>query len=87
MENKKYLDKVVEHLVRSTEIDYENKEVNTPFNLRPLHLLSLPLHLFSPLSLTFSSYCKNMFGLTDDEMEYVWKEYRNIINDKIENGE
>ena len=85
MENKKYLDKVIGSLVRSTKINYVNKEVNTPFNLRPLHLLSLPLLLFSPLSLSFSSYCKNTFGLTEEEMGYVWKEYRNIINDKIEN--
>ena len=28
-------------------------------------------------------YCVNQFGLTVDEVEYVWEEYRNIINEKI----
>ena len=86
MENKKYLDKVLGYIVGSTKIDYDKGEVIVPFySLHPL--LLLPLTPFLPLSLSFSSYCKNTFGLTDDETEYVWKEYRNIINDKIENGE
>ena len=87
MENKKYLDKVVGSLVRSTKMDYVNKEVKTPFNLRPLHLLRLLPTPLIPLSLSFSSYCKNTFGLTEEEMEYVWKEYVDIINGKIENGQ
>ena len=85
MENKKYLDKVVGSLVRSTKMDYENKKVNTPFNLRPLPLSLLSTHLYPLTSPSFPSYCKNTFGLTEEEMGYVWKEYRNIINDKIEN--
>jgi len=28
-----------------------------------------------------------MFGLTDDEIEYVWKEYKDIITEKISNKE
>jgi len=28
-------------------------------------------------------YCINHFGLISDEIEYVWKEYRTIILDKI----
>jgi len=88
MENKRYLDKVVGSLVRSTKIDYENKEVNTPFSpclisffLSPPPLSTSPLSFFS----FFSSYCKNTFGLTVDEVEYVWGEYRDNILDKISN--
>ena len=80
MENKKYLDKVLDHLVRGTKMDYDKEEIHTPFLLLP-PLLSSLLNLFLP----FSSYCKNTFGLTEEEMEYVWKEYVDIINDKIEN--
>ena len=81
MENKKYLDKVIGSFIRGTKINYENKEVITPFNVQiPFSFVN---HLV--LSLSFSSYCKNTFGLTDDEVEYVWEEYRNIINGKIEN--
>jgi hypothetical protein len=31
----------------------------------------------------FAKYVKNIYGLTDQETEYVWEEYRNIILDKI----
>ena len=31
MENKRYLDKVINHMVRGTEIDYENELVKLPF--------------------------------------------------------
>ena len=83
MENKKYLDKVLDHLVRSTKINYENNEVNTPIP----HLFPSYFHFpFTPPS-TFTKYCKDQFGLTEEEMEYVWKEYVDIINDKIEDEE
>ena len=97
MENKKYLDKVIGSLVRSTKMDYENKKVNTPFFLDPSFELQFILpftsssllfpSLTSPFFFSFSSYCRNYFGLTKDEIRYLWKEYKNIINDKIENGE
>ena len=77
MENKKYLDKVLDHLVRGTKIDYNN----TPDRMIDFQWI--------PSSLSFSSfsfYCKNTFGLTDDEIEYVWNEYRSIILDKIKNN-
>jgi len=98
MNNKKYLDKVIGSLVRGTKIDYENEKIQFPFS-HPhplfshslLSLLSLsPLlsypHL-SPLHLSFSNYCKNTFGLTEEEVEYVWEEYKSIILDKISNRE
>jgi hypothetical protein len=41
VENKKYVDKVIESLVRSTKIDYENDRIFTPFspNSLPVSLL------------------------------------------------
>ena len=92
MENKKYLDKVIDHMVRSTKIDYEKERISPSFHPRqsPIPLSSLLLHpfsFFSFLSSSFYSYCKNTFGLTEEEIEYVWKEYKDIINDKINNGQ
>ena len=91
MENKKYLDKVLGYMVKGTKMDYENKEVNTPFyspSLLPLPL-SFSFFFSQPFSITtsfsFSSYCKNTFGLTDDEIKYVWNQYRKILINKIEN--
>ena len=90
MENKRYLDKVVGSLVRGTKINYDEEEIEYPFTLPPdLSFLTLSFsHYLSPsflpvLSHIFSIYCVNKFGLTDDEIKYVWEEYRNIINEKI----
>ena len=96
MEDKQniYLDKVIEFLVRDTKIDFKNEKITTPFHLPPL-LSSLPqllvlfpflLSLYSLPHSPFSSYCKEVYGLTDQEIEYVWKEYKSIIKIKIENG-
>ena len=89
MENREYIDKVIEHMVRSTNIDYEKEIITFPSS--PLHydtVLSC-FFFFSDCSPSFSfySYCKNMFGLTEDEISYVWKEYKDIITDKINNGQ
>ncbi len=86
MENKKYLDKVLGSLVRGTKIDYGTGRVYTPFS-SPSYLLfsssffsSFPSFSFS---LPFTKYCVNHFGLTEEEIEYVWDKYKDIIKDKI----
>ena len=87
MENKKYLDKVLDHLVRGTKIDYEKELLLLPFLYLPS--LSSIFHLSYNLSIFFSSfsdYCRKQFGLTEDEIGYVWKEYKSIIEDKIKNN-
>lgn len=87
MVNKKYLDKVLDHLVRNIEIDYEKEVVYTP---TPSSFISYPSpfqfflssrKLLSPPS--FRLYCKNQFGLTYDEIRYVWEQYKKIILEKI----
>jgi len=96
MENKRYLDKVIGSLVRGTKIDYEEDFISYPFSYTPpnLHFPHFPSlfypKYFSPLKISpssFSYYCKNMFGLTDDEIDYVWNEYITIIKDKISKRE
>jgi hypothetical protein len=98
VDNKKYIDKILEHLVRGTKIDYEKETISFPFshtNTNPIlslskfltdrHLLSW---LFSPHSpdSSFSYHCRDHFGLTKEEIKYVWKEYKSIITDKIKDG-
>ena len=85
MENKKYLDKVLGHLVINTKVDYNKSEIYTPFALPLMYFHSL---VFSPPSQapSFSAYSKKQFGLIDDEVKYIWEQYIEIINHKIENG-
>ena len=91
MDNKKYIDKVIDHMVRDTEIDYENRRVifsrfsyHFSFSLSPTFLpfskfVSYPILPSSP----FYKYCRNQFGLTPKEIKYVWDKYKDIMLEKI----
>ena len=85
MDNKKYLDKVIGSLVRGTRIDYDEEEIEYPF-LSSYLPSDFPSYLYlSSHPFVFSEYCKNIYGLNEEEMEYVWEEYKKILIDKIEN--
>jgi len=75
--NYKYLNKVVEQLVSETNID--DKIVSPPF----LHSFFSSSHSLSPHSTSFSSFVTKVYGLTEEEVKYVWKQYRYIINSRI----
>ena len=91
MENKKYLDKVIMSLVRGSKIDYEKEEITFPFPTSLIHpSYSSSLFIFLSTSSyphSFEIYCKNTFGLTGEEIEYAWEQYREIIKNKINNGQ
>jgi hypothetical protein len=86
---KKYLDKVIELLVKNTVIDFDRGLVSFPFiNTRSLyqtnigffHSDSTEYILFFNL---FSKYTKDTYGLTEEEIEYVWEQYKHELLDKI----
>ena len=80
-----YLDKVVEYLVDDTIIDFKKNEIRYPFtSSTSVHLPHYPL--LPPSSRhSFRNYNKDNYGLTENEMDYVWNEYKNIILDKFNN--
>jgi len=85
--NKEYLNKVIDQLVGETEIDYVKKRTYFPFSTffyrHPNPIQFLSTHSLSTLFSSFSDHCKNIYGLNKSEVDYVWKEYRKIINSKI----
>ncbi len=96
MINKRYLDKVIEHLVRGTKIDYEKEEIHIPFYPNYHHPFSLktghPLCLYDllcsfffslPFHIRFENYCEKHFGLTILEIRFVKEEYFKNIDEKI----
>ena len=94
MEDNIYLDKVIEFLVRDTRIEYDEGRVYLPFPLPPSLYLPLSILRLSPTTFFssspysfsfFSKYCKVTYGLTEQEIEYVWDQYKDIILDKISN--
>ena len=82
MDSKWYLDKVINRLVNKTRLDYDEKRIYTPFNDIPF--INIYAQYFI---LDFYEHCEHIYGLDDDEMRYVYKQYREIIKDKIEDGQ
>jgi hypothetical protein len=77
---KKYLDKVVDLIVSDTIIDYGQEILKPPFSL-----IICSVHFYGKNTVfgRFSKYCKNSYGLGEDEIRYVWDKYINIIKEKI----
>ena len=87
----KFLDKVVDQIVSETRIDYENDRIFTPFspNSLPVSLLLSIVKDWNTSPLLhrlLRRHCKDVYGLNNDEIEYVWEEYKRIIKDKIDNN-
>ena len=74
----KFLNKVVDQIVSETRVDYDMAEIQFPF-FPFLSLLSFP-HPSLPL---FSSHCKDIYSLNEQETISVWDEYKQIIKGKI----
>ena len=83
-----FLDKVTKILVEDTIIDYDRKEIYFPF-FPPSYSFTSPPPSSLPLSSlpSLSSYCKYNYGLTEEETDYVWKIYKDIIIGKLNNNE
>ena len=88
--NKGFLNKVLDQIMSETIMDFTAGRIYAPaFShlfpfLLPLPPLTLLTILFPP---SFSQHCKNLYALNEEEIDYVWNEYRNIINDKINEQE
>ena len=84
----KFLNKVLDQLVRETMIDYDRGEVESPFfssyprNNFLNHISSSSLFFLR----SFVDHCRDVYGLNIREREYVWNEYKRIIKDKIKNN-
>ena len=85
--DKRFLDKVVDQLVNETIIDYDKKRLYRTFSPRPSPIPFPSPGSYIPTSFLFPpffpTHCKEVYGLNDDEVKYVWNEYRDIITDKI----
>ena len=89
--DKKFLNKVVDQLVYETIIDYSMEEIQFPFStssFSPLVLSSSSIFSFfslSPLPFLFTKHCEDVYGLSNDEIDYVYKEYSRNLSVKNNN--
>ena len=87
---KNFLDKVLERILKETDIDYENDRIFTPFSPNSCNFRIIPVEEWSTKTLLhrlLRRQCKNIYGLTDEEINYVWDNYKNILRDITENVE
>jgi len=80
---RKYIDKVIDFLLRDTNIDYEDNHIDFPFF--PMYRLFINdenLGYFYH-SKRFDKYCREQYGLTKEETFYVWTKYRYSIGMNI----
>mgnify|MGYP001599901285 CR=1 FL=1 len=84
----KYINYVVDDMIKKTEIDYDQETITLPF-LLPLTFNSFPFtHSIFTLSFPpnlFSIYIKNLYGIRDEEAQTIWDQYRNRIQTLINN--
>ncbi len=82
----KYINYIVEDLVKKTEIDYDREEIISPFLPFFSPIASL-LSLFLPYSFSsISKYVKDRYGTTDEEIQIIWGQYKQRIKSLINNG-
>ena len=84
--NNRFLDKVVESLVRDTTIQVPLQMIlYPPINFYSSHMsLLLPSQVFYN---EFSDYCNKHYGTTSDEFDIVWEKYSKIMFDKFDSEE
>ena len=80
------LDRIVDGLVEESRIEYVEEIV---------HLADFSFQLFNapfayleeiPDTSPFYQHCMDVYGLTPEEITYVWKEYRNIIRKEMQSS-
>jgi len=84
--NNRFLDKVVESLIRDTRIVPNLQMIVYP----SINFYSSRMSLISPTKVfynEFSDYCEKHYGTTSEEFDVVWEKYSRIMFDKFDERE
>ena len=88
--DKRFLNKVTEQIISETRIDYEYMGGRISIPIFPTYFphpfcisFSFFLKSFSNYFPHFSRHCEGVYGLNEQEIDYVWDQFRQIIKDKI----
>ena len=80
---KKYLDKVVNYLIDSTKINNNRIITSSPFELPEVYKFPNLINTYytspTPTLISFIDQMKDIYGLSENEMMYVWQGYRDFI--------
>ena len=83
----KYINYVVDDMIKKTEIDYDQEKIKYPFSTSLLFpFISLPPFLFILPSPSISKYVIERYGIHDNDVDIIWKLYKGKIKEVIDNG-
>jgi len=81
--DKRFLDKVLNQIVKETRVDYDMGVITFPYVHQdsPVSINLPPRFSIPPIHTkpSFDRHCKGVYGLNVKEIEYIWNEYRDII--------
>ena len=70
MNREKYLERVLDMIIRDSHV--EGKDIIYPFHL-PMY--SLQTNFYLPLHENFLTYCRDQYGLSEEECKEIWYDY------------
>jgi len=76
--DKRFLDKVVCQIISETKVDWLYDLIIDPFVLSLQLFDESPVDSY-PIYHTFIKHCEDVYGLNEQEIDYVWEEYKNIF--------
>jgi len=85
-----YIDKIIYWLVDDTEIDYDTEHITGNF-LIDSNLDSIGISdgrggfIFVSFRTKVINHCRNTYGVSDVNAEYIWSQYKQILKEKIFN--
>jgi hypothetical protein len=77
MNRERYIDRVLDILIKDTQIDKKDLKIVYPFNQS---LYALQTNFYLPLHKNFYEYCRDQYGLTLVECKELWYRYSDSIN-------
>jgi hypothetical protein len=77
MNRERYIERVLDTIIKDTQIDKKDLRIVYPFN-QPLYALQTNFYL--PLHKNFYEYCKDQYGLSLVECKELWYRYSDSIN-------
>jgi len=77
MNRERYIERVLDTIIKDTQIDKKDLRIVYPFD-QPLYALQTNFYL--PLHKNFYEYCKDQYGLSLVECKELWYRYSDSIN-------
>jgi len=82
--DKKFLNKVVDQIVGETRINYRIDKISFPFHNIFSEWVPFDFNYQKFLFTSFYTHCRDVYGLNNEETDYVWGEYVIIIKNEID---